>query len=581
MQDAKEEIRSRLNIEDVIGEYVHLKRAGRSLKGLSPFQDEKTPSFMVSPDKHVWYDFSSNQGGDMYSFIMLVEGLDFRGAIELLARKAGVDLSLYQNIDSGLAKKKARLLKLMEVAAQYYQQTLLKNKHALDYVTKTRGLNKKSIQNFTIGYAPDSVDSVLLFLRKKGYSQDEIKEAGMLNRAYKDLFRGRIMLPLCDSAGQVIGFTGRLIADDPKAPKYLNTPQTILYDKSRHVYGLHLAKEAIRKLDQAVVVEGNLDVVSSHQAGVTQVVATAGTALTEQHLNTVKRFSHTIALAFDNDRAGIAATERAIEISQKLGIQITIVNMPEGYKDPDELLQKDATLWKKSIEKSIAAVDWVLLQYEKRVDIRTAEGKRRFSTAGLDLVSKLLDPVEKEHYIRHIAKILDTSVSSITEKLSSIDNQEDQSVHLKKISQPKEVENVPAHQVNQDKLLSIGVYDPKVRGLLIEIHSSDLETEEQQLVLQYLKTNPDVDLQGDIPAPLRDLETYVKILLLRADERYKQWNDIDRYDETARLVKLVKQNARERNKQHLIKDLKLAEQQGNEQKVTDLQQQLNTIIKEN
>lgn len=578
MQDAKEEIRSRINIEDIVGEYVHLKRAGRSLKGLSPFQDEKTPSFMVSPDKHVWYDFSSNQGGDIYSFIMLVEGLDFRGAMEHLARKAGVDLSLYQTGDGSIAKKKKRLGALLEIMTKYYQQTLVKNDHALEYVSKKRNLNKKSIQDFLVGYAPNSLDTAVKFLKKKGFTEKEIREAGISNRAGKDLFKSRLMLPLQDSAGAVIGFTGRLIANDPKAPKYLNTPQTILYDKSRHVYGLHLAKETIRKEDQAVIVEGNLDVVSSHQAGVKNVVAAAGTALTDQHLKIVKRFTSNILLAFDNDRAGISATERVIEISQELGIDVRIISLPEGYKDPDELIQHDVSLWRDSIKDALPAVDWTLKEYEKKHDITTAEGKRRFSSTGLGLVAKLRDPVEREHYVKIIAKKTDSSEFAVKDKLASFESEVSKST-LKKVDESA-VQVTPVHKINQDKLLAIGVHDPKVRGLLIELDHDDFSDDQQQILLQYLKTMPDVDLTGDVPDSLRELETYVKILSIRADDRYKQWNEIDRYDETARLVKLVKQNAREKNKAKLIEDLKFAEKANDEKKVTQLKEELNALIKE-
>jgi DNA primase len=309
MQEAKEEVRAKLAIEDVIGEYVQLKRAGRNFKGLSPFSGEKTPSFYVSPDKNIWHDFSSNKGGDVFSFVMEVEGLDFREALELLARKAGVDLSVYDNAGSReRAALKKRLLEAHKWAAQYYQQSLVQNQRALEYVFKKRGLNKEVVQDFLLGYAPDSGDALVKFLEKKGFKKRELEQAGLTNRYGGDLFRGRMMVPLMDAAGQVIGFTGRIITSDPKAPKYLNTPQTLLYDKSRHVFGLSQAKEAIRTNDYAVVVEGNLDVVSSHQAGIKGVVATAGTALTEYHLKALSRLTQNVRFSFDGDRAGLAAT---------------------------------------------------------------------------------------------------------------------------------------------------------------------------------------------------------------------------------------------------------------------------------
>jgi DNA primase len=219
MQDAKEEVRARLNIEDVIGEYVQLKRAGRNFKGLSPFSGERTPSFMVSPDKHIWHDFSSGKGGDIFTFVMEVEGMDFRQALEHLARKAGVDLTMYQSAQSGeLARKKKRLLEAHQLAANYFQQSLIKNEHAAKYVFQKRGLSKEIVRDFMIGYAPQSGDALVQFLTKKGFTKKELADAGLTNRFGGDLFRGRMTVPLMDASGQVIGFTARIIEDDPTAP---------------------------------------------------------------------------------------------------------------------------------------------------------------------------------------------------------------------------------------------------------------------------------------------------------------------------------------------------------------------------
>jgi len=422
MQDAKEEVRARLNIEDVIGEYVQLKRAGRNFKGLSPFSGEKTPSFYVSPDKHIWHDFSSNKGGDVFTFVMEVEGVDFREALELLARKAGVDLSMYDTKGSQeIAQRKKRLLLAHDLAANYYQQSLVKNQHAIDYVFKKRGLSKQIVQDFRIGYAPTSGDALVQFLSKKGFSAEELSQAGLVNRFGGDMFRGRMTVPLMDGVGQVIGFTARILVDDPKAPKYLNTPQTLLYDKGRHVFGLSQAKEAIRNNDYAVIVEGNLDVVSSHQAGVTQVVATAGTAMTEQHLRALVRLSGHARLAFDADKAGLAATERAIPIAQAVGIDLTIISLPEGVKDPDDLIQKSPKLWQQAIDTAQPIVDWILGQYSKREDLTTAAGKRGFTTAALGVVRTLQDVVEQEHYLPKIAEYTGSSIEVLRNKLASID----------------------------------------------------------------------------------------------------------------------------------------------------------------
>ena len=534
MQDAKEEIRARLNIEDVVGEYVQLKRAGRNFKGLSPFTGERTPSFYVSPEKNIWHDFSSNKGGDMFSFIMEVEGLDFRQALELLAPRAGVDLSIYSSKGSQeLAKLKRRLLEAHSLAARYYQQSLLKNERALEYVFKKRGLSKDIVQTFQIGYAPDSGDALVQFLRKKGFSQNELAEGGLTNRFGGDLFRGRMMVPLMDASGQVIGFTGRILTDDPNAPKYLNTPETPLYNKGRHVFGLSQAKESIRKSDYAVIVEGNLDVVSSHQAGVTQVVATAGTAMTEAHLKALVRLSPNARLAFDGDAAGLAATERAIPIAQQVGVDLTIISLPGDVKDPDELIQQDVSLWQKAINEAEDVIYWLLDQYTKREDMTAPIGKRRFTTAALQVVKALNDPVEQEHYMQKIAAYTNTSLETLKEKLDTTDQEKTQ--ELKPVHVSGDVRPDPA--AHQDSMLALTLIDPATRELLAEVSEDMLATDERKEVLRYVRQYTDI-VQA-IPKELQDYETYVKILLLRADARYGQWSDEDRYFEAARLVRLT------------------------------------------
>ncbi|HXY18313.1 MAG TPA: CHC2 zinc finger domain-containing protein, partial [Candidatus Nitrosopolaris sp.] len=239
--DAVAEIKGRLNIEDVVGQYVQLKRAGRNFKGLSPWTNEKTPSFIVSPEKQIWHDFSSGKGGDIFGFVMEMEGLDFRGALEQLARQAGVDLEQFQGRSSGNSKLKSRVHEALELATRFYQKHLIANPAALNYL-KSRRFSRQTLLDWQLGYAPESGQAVTNFLTKRGFSKDEIKRAGLaVDRRGQsvDMFRGRIMIPLSDSRGAVVGFTARLLKDEPDAPKYINTPQTIVYDKSRNVFGLH------------------------------------------------------------------------------------------------------------------------------------------------------------------------------------------------------------------------------------------------------------------------------------------------------------------------------------------------------
>ena len=578
MQDAKEEIRSRLNIEDVVGEYVQLKRAGRNFKGLSPFTGERTPSFYVSPDKNIWHDFSSNKGGDVFSFVMEVEGLDFREALEHLAQKAGVDMSQYSSKGAqDIAKRKRRAQEAHDMAAHYYQRSLIQNQHALEYVFRKRGLSKEIVQAFQIGYAPSSGDALVSFLKKKGFSARELTDAGLTNRFGGDLFRGRMTVPLMDGSGQVIGFTARIIADEPNAPKYLNTPQTLLYDKSRHVFGLSQAKEAIRRNDYSVIVEGNLDVVSSHQAGFTQVVATAGTAMTEHHLKALVRLSPHARLAFDGDKAGLAATERAIPVAQTVGVDLTIISLPEAYKDPDEAIQADPQIWQKAIDQAEPVVDWVLKQYAKREDLSTGIGKRQFTTAALTVVRALKDPVEQEHYVQKIATQTGASVDILQSKLSGIEVEQEKP--LKSVAASAHTAPVaPNTTSQQDSLLAVAAVEPAGREFLATLDTARIDGEERLALFKHLKNSNEP--LTDVPANLQKYESYVKIVLLKADARYGDWKSEDRTSETARLVRQLTTEHKQIQKTQLTDQLRQAEDAGEDDKATHIRQQLNELIKE-
>lgn len=582
MQDAKEEVRARLNIEDVIGEYVQLKRAGRNFKGLSPFSGEKTASFFVSPEKHIWHDFSSSKGGDVFSFIMEVEGLDFRQALELLARRAGVDLSLYQSSGSQeLAKKKKRLLLANELAAKYYQKSLVSNLHAQEYIFKNRKLNKKVVQDFGLGYAPDSGDALVSFMQKKGYTLTELKDAGLTNRFGGDLFRGRMMVPLMDGSGQVIGFTGRIITDDPSAPKYLNTPQTLLYDKSRHVFGLSQAKEAIRQADYAVVVEGNLDVVSSHQVAISPVVATAGTAMTEHHLRALSRLTTHIRLAFDSDKAGVAATERAIPIAQSVGVELSIITLPGDAKDPDELVRRDPNLWQQAIDTSQPVVDWVIDRFAEREDLTTAAGKRAFTTASGAVINLLRDPVEQEHYVTQVAKLTSTSRDAILRKLSQTEVAD--GVPKKQVkAQSVQLDAEPTQQApdkNQDALLAVALSDSHIQDLFRDINPAIFVGSDRQAVVKYILANLGKPLET-IPEGLQSYEKYVTMLLLHPNVENVAWSKDNRVETAIGVLRLLQSNFQKTNtKENLLRQEAEARERGDDAAAAEILRQLSTLIK--
>lgn len=576
MQDAKEEVRARLNIEDVIGEYVQLKRAGRNLKGLSPFTDERTPSFMVSPEKQIWHDFSSGKGGDIFTFVMLVEGMDFRQALEHLARKAGVDLSLFSHGDGRTAKRRARAREALKLAANFYQQNLVKNSAAREYAVKKRRLNRQTIGDFIIGYAPDQGDALTKALEKRGFSRRELADAGLVNRFGGDLFRGRMMVALSDSSGEVVGFTGRIIRDDPRAPKYLNTPQTLLFDKSRHIFGLYQAKEAIRKSDAAVIVEGNLDVVSSHQAGIKNVVATAGTAMTLQHLKALSRLAGRIRVAFDGDRAGVSATERAINLAQEIGVELEVVSLPDGVKDPDELIQKDAGLWQAVVERAQPAVDWVIARHAEMEDLATAEGKRRFSTTALRIVRGLKDPVEQEHYLAVISEKTGASLAALRAKLGA--ERLAPPAQLKKPKIEKATPSKPRDEL-ADIIVGLALSQPSTRRWVGALEAASLD-EPARAVVTALQAEPLLDIEK-LPRPLQKFEQYVKIVQLKSEHRYMDWEPEALDSEMARLVKQLIRKHRDTKKQQLLEDLREAEELSDEARARTLRQQLNALIKEN
>jgi DNA primase len=564
--DAKDEVKQRLSVEEVIGDYLELRRAGRNFKALSPFSSEKTPSFMVSPEKQIWHDFSSNKGGDIFSFIMEVEGVDFKEALEILARKAGVDLSQYQKQGDGkIAQLKKRLLAAHVQAAQFYHLCLSKKLEALAYIKDTRHFTADTIRQWQLGYSPDNGKALYLFLKKRGFSEEELSKAGLITRrrdGWGDMFRGRIMIPLADGQGNIVGFTARLLKDNKDAPKYFNTPQTLIYDKGRQVFGLHHAKDAIRKSDTAVLVEGNLDVIASHQAGISHVVAAAGTAMTADHLRSLNRLTSRVVLAFDADKAGLLATERAIPIAQSVGVELSVVVLPEGVKDPDELIQKDTTLWQQQIDTAIDATSWVLNRYEQLYDRKTAAGKRELSTKALQVIRGLQDPVEREHHLKQVASQLGVSEQSLLSKLMS----------TKSAQKPKKQVHIVDTQSDkasyEDDFLALNAYYPDVRESLSLVSVTQLRTDVRRDVFELLKSLP--VHQRLEPTVLQAHEDYGKILLFTAEQKYASWNPADIMAEAMALARRIVAKTKKQNKEELIAAIRKAEEEEDLQEVARL-----------
>lgn len=422
-----EEIKSKLDIVAIVSEYVQLKKAGTRMSGLCPFHNERTPSFSVSPDMQFWYCFGCNEGGDAINFVMRMEGLEFPEALKVLAKRTGVQL---RQEDPERNSRRQRLIDVNTAAAKFFHEVLLKHptaEAARKYAAEKRALKPETIEDLLIGYAPDSWDATSAALKKKGFKDEDVVAAGIATRREKgggtfDRFRDRLMFPIRDVHGNIVGFTGRILPGSPDADKeeakYVNTQQTDIYNKSSILFGLDRAKRAIRKVEYAVIVEGNMDVVASHQAGVTNVVASSGTALTEQQLDLLTRYTDKLVLSFDNDAAGERAARRGIELALQKGFSVRVLRLPPGAgKDPDDAIRKDVKLWQQAITDSVPFMQWNIDLVRERTDMDDPEAKKAASEELVGEVAKLTAAVERAHWIKELGLLFKTPESLLFEEV--------------------------------------------------------------------------------------------------------------------------------------------------------------------
>lgn len=415
--DQIEEVRRKTDLVQLISESVNLKKAGRNFKGLCPFHEEKSPSFMVSAERQIWKCFGCQEGGDVFKFVMRKEGLDFGEALRLLADKAGIKLESFKPTQEQQIKE--RLVEVNHLASEYFHFLLMEHrsgKKALEYLLK-RGVTRESIKTFKLGWAPEEWQGVQNFLvQKKKYRNEELEQAGLVIKGgrtgYYDRFRGRVMFPLFDQRGRVMGFSGRVLEQDAKEAKYVNSPETLLYHKSNLLYGLEITKEAIKKADKAVVVEGELDAIASYQVGVKNVVAIKGSAFTEEQVELLKRFCQHAALALDSDLAGQAATMRGLEIAENSGLNVRIIQLLYG-KDPDECIRKEARLWKDSVKGALAVYDFYIKAAVNKFGASSPEGKRQISGLVAPILTKINNQVIKAHYIKKLAEVLKVNEEAV------------------------------------------------------------------------------------------------------------------------------------------------------------------------
>ncbi len=415
------EVRQNSDIVDIISQYVHLKRSGRNFFGLCPFHNEKSPSFSVSPDKQIFHCFGCGVGGNVYTFLSKIEGINFIEAVQILAERANIQLpTLQNNGDQILEELKSKIYKVNEFATEFYHKNLYQTqaKIAQEYVKK-RQLNNETLNSYKIGFS-GKFDELFQELKRQGFQEKEILESGLVNRNEKgqfiDRYRNRLMFPIMDVRSRVIAFGGRVL-DDSK-PKYINSPENMVYSKGRHLFGLNVAKKGDTK--KIIVVEGYMDVISLHQRGVTNVVAALGTALTEQQARLLRNSSEQIILSFDSDEAGLQAKLRALEILQNMGCDIRILQI-EGAKDPDEYILKYGNArFGKLVEKALSVVEFKVKLLKQSLNLENVKDKIIFLNEVSKLIAKEDNKIEREIYINSIAKSYNISEQSIYAEVNKL-----------------------------------------------------------------------------------------------------------------------------------------------------------------
>ena len=419
MIDQVDEIKNKVDIVEIISSYIPLKKMGRNLGGLCPFHGEKTPSFMVSPERQSFKCFGCGEGGDVFTFMEKIEGWDFRETLEELAKRAGVKLT-DQKVSRG-SKVREKLIDINNLVSKFYSHILDNHpsgKVARDYLVN-RGVDETLWKKFGLGYSPDGWENTYNFLKKRGFAEPDIALSGLVvgrernagRSSFYDRFRGRIMFPIKDSRGTILGFSGRVLKDAKEA-KYINSPETPIFNKGSLLFGLDLARTAIRDKNETVLVEGEFDVISAHKAGVTNTVASKGTALTEKQVATIARLCENVALCFDMDLAGDAASRRGIELLDMAGLTVKVVRL-SGGKDPDELAQKDPKGFTKAIEQAVNVYDYLIDSACERNDTKTADGKKKIGREVLSVIAKISDDLVRGHYETKLGKILDLDFAFI------------------------------------------------------------------------------------------------------------------------------------------------------------------------
>ena len=544
MLNQTEEIKARIDLVEVIQEYIKLTPAGvNNFKALCPFHNEKTPSMMISKDKQIWHCFGCGEGGDVFTWLQKMEGMDFPEALRILAKKANIKLDFHQ---PEMSTKKTKLLDIVKQAIDYWHNLLLKEDQArsVRQYLEGRGLKQETILEWKLGWSKDSWDDLFKHLKSLGYDDKDIADAGLTSKSqkdnkYYDRFRNRLIFPITNHHGQPVGCTARTMAGEDA--KYINTPQTQIYNKSYILFGLDKAKPFIKRQDYTILVEGNMDVIAVSQAGTKNVVGVSGTALTLEQVNLLKRYSKNVMIAFDADQAGQRAALRGLDLAWQEGLNVKVITLKAG-KDPDECIKKDKQLWLDSIKDAVNIIDYYFEITMRGLDLTRADHKKKAAATLLPIIAKLPDAIDRTHYIQKLASFIAVDDKILEDKINSLKS------GIKKVVKEEKaapvIKQLDTVQMLTDRILALLLSDIKLlesveQRLMPEDFHNDVASKiYKELVIQYNKGTFKEDTldTNTIFKTEPDLMTQSNVLILLAGSEFSELTDLAKNRELEQLV---------------------------------------------
>lgn len=590
-----EEVKNRLDIVDIVSGYINLNQAGGNFRARCPFHNEKTPSFMVSREKQIWHCFGCGKGGDLISFVEEYEGVDFKEALRMLAEKANVPM---ENMRFEKKEDYSRLYEVNQEAAKFYQKILNQNdvvsKKAMEYLQEKRKIKKGNIDKWELGLSGDTWDGLFRYLISEGYQEDDIFQAGLIVKkkdgsGYVDRFRKRIMFPIYDTQGRIVAFTSRTLAgiaydEEEQGGKYVNSPQTVVYDKSKILYGWHFAKDMVRKKKYLIVVEGNMDVIAAHQAETTNVVAVSGTALTLDHLKLIKRYCNNVILAFDSDQAGLLTSFRAfknIRLGWEQEMNFKVLLLPAG-KDPADVIKEDKGKWLEAIANSLPLVDYYQKKIMAAIDKNRADHKKIAAQKLLYVIKFLQSEVEQEHYLRKLSEELKISLETLKSEFAKVKVTEEMpSYQESKVEPQAKKDNL---LVLSENILSIALFKINYLEKMIEEIEPDILEESlrslySQIIIYYTKHHNLKDFGNYEELSDNDKDNWIRISIL-GEKDYADVSEKDIANDWQNLVSRLKQSYLETEKNQLIKDLRQAELNNDSETQDQIAHKINLLNKQ-